>query len=117
MQSSSHVLLVWLQVGLHGLLSLLVCAVFTVGWLRQRQLGFLILAAWAAVNATWALAQHFVMPVLIVVGSRVGFDQITMHMLVNLTSVAIMSVLMLAGASSLVFRGRKETNPMGTVSQ
>jgi hypothetical protein len=101
----------WTQWIVHAILLLSTCGVLVIGWKRHRQFGFVVLAAWAAVNATWTLGFALSMSHVQTVASWLKTDTITVHMLISLVSNTILSLLLLAGFCLIVFGPARGPSP------
>lgn len=100
-----------MQVLVQSILYLIACGVLIVGWKRHRQLGFLILAAWAGVVATWTVAGGIGVHLISSAAPFINMDQLTLRMLLNVSSGAIMAGLLVLGVCVLVFQRGKQSAP------
>lgn len=84
------------------------CGLLVAGWKRHRQLGFVVLAAWSAVSATWYLGFQIAGRQFQQIGAALNIDAMSVHLLINLCSSTLLSLFLLFGVALLVFGKRME---------
>ena len=96
----------WISTGVHVVMMLAMFAIALTGWIRQRHIGYVVLATWAAVSGSWFVLARFWYPLM---QSKVGggANMQKFFMLTNLFSNVSMQGLLLIGLALLVFSPRR----------
>ena len=92
----------------HAVVFIVTLVVVWIGWLRQRRVGFLVLAVWGLVALFNVAGPALVFPFGSVWFQKL-FPHVPQHLLVTFPSIigsGVSSLLLLAGLALLVFRSQ-----------
>ena len=88
-----------------------VIVIVWIGWLRTRQLGYLVLAAWALTTAA-GMATSYLPALQSFFGKPMNQDaMLKMMMWTNLVRTLVSSALLVFGLGLLVFAQRRDVSP------